>query len=211
MPDGSTLLLFAGAAIVLVVVPGPNLIYIVARSVGEGRAAGLASAFGVETGTLVHVAAAAAGVSALLASSATAFSVVKYAGAAYLVYLGVRALLARGEDGEVAPAQPAPLQKTFRQGMVVQLLNPKVALFFLAFLPQFVDPAGGPVALQILVLGAILTAIGLTVDVIYALAAGAAGARLRGRPGATRVQERASGVIYLVLGAAAAFSGGRRG
>jgi threonine/homoserine/homoserine lactone efflux protein len=203
MPDTSTLLVFGLAAVVLVAVPGPNLIYIVTRSVSEGRTAGLVSAAGVETGTLVHVAAAAVGVSALLASSAAAFAIVKYAGAAYLVYLGLRAL-SRKEDAPSPQIDRAPHARIYRQALLVQLLNPKVAIFFLSFLPQFIDPARGQVTLQILVLGSLLTAIGLLSDVVYAIAASAVGAWLSARSGFERTQRRISGVVYIGLGAAAA-------
>jgi threonine/homoserine/homoserine lactone efflux protein len=179
MPEPGTLAVFALAALALVALPGPNLLYITARSLAEGRRAGLVSVLGIETGTLVHVTAAAVGVSALLASSAVAFGVVRYAGAAYLIYLGVRALLARQPQERTPSAVPAraPLARVYRQAVLVQLLNPKVALFFLAFLPQFVDPARGAVAVQTLVLGAIVATIGVTVSSLWALAADAAGAR----------------------------------
>jgi threonine/homoserine/homoserine lactone efflux protein len=211
MPELSTLLLFAAASIVLIAIPGPNHIYIVARSVSQGRGAGLASALGVETGTLVHVGAAAAGLSAVIASSATAFNVVRYLGAAYLVFLGIRALLRR--DGDEAPeaVQAAPLRRTFAEGVMVNVLNPKVALFFLAFLPQFIDPERGPVAVQTLVLGAVIFVLALASDLIYALAASALGSRLRRRAGFNRVQRRVTGGVYVALGAVAALSGGRRG
>jgi threonine/homoserine/homoserine lactone efflux protein len=142
MPDLPSLLLFAGSAATLVLVPGPNLIYIVTRSVEAGRRAGFASMLGVETGTMVHVAAAAFGLSALLASSAVAFEIVKYAGVAYLVYLGVRALRSRDHEAD-SPATETGMRRTYAEGVLVNVLNPKVSLFFLAFLPQFVDPAGG--------------------------------------------------------------------
>lgn len=215
MPEPATLLVFALAALALIAVPGPNLIYITARSISQGRRAGLVSVLGVETGTLVHVAAAAAGLSALLASSAVAFALVKYAGAAYLVYLGVRTLLAGDDDeGEAAGMRGDPdvsLWRTYRQAVVVQLLNPKVALFFLAFLPQFVDPARGSAAFQVLVLGAVVAVLGVTVSSLYALAAGAAGRRLRARGGGfARGQRYVTGAVYLGLGAAAALTGHRR-
>ena len=210
MPELSTLLVFAGAGLLLIAVPGPNLIYIAARSLGDGRRAGLVSALGVETGTLLHVAAAAAGLSALVASSATAFAAVKYLGAAYLVYLGLRALLRREAPAATERPDSAPLWPTYRQGVVVQVLNPKVALFFLAFLPQFVDPARGSIAGQILVLGAVLTALGLLVDSLYAVAAGAIGARTRRRAGGARFGRRLTAAVYLALGATAAFSGSSR-
>lgn len=210
MPDLPTLLVFALAAVALIAVPGPNLIYIAARSLSGGRRAGLASALGVETGTLVHVAAAAAGLSALLASSAVAFNVVKYLGAAYLVYLGVRTLLSRESEVTEEGPGPASLGRTYRQAVLVQLLNPKVALFFLALLPQFVDPARGPIATQILVLGVVLAVLGLCISSLYAVAVAAAGGRLRGRAGLVRNQRYLTGAVYLSLGAAAALTGGRR-
>ena len=206
MPEPGTLLLFALSALVLIAVPGPNLLYIVTRSASEGRRAGLASVFGVETGTLVHIAAAAAGLSALLASSAVAFDAVRYAGAAYLAWLGVRTLRGRGRGAEpdgLAPAA-ASLAAAYRQGVLVQVLNPKVALFFLALLPQFLDPAAGPLATQVLVLGTVLAVLGSAVGTLYALAAGAAGVWLRARRGVLR---RVSGVVYLALGAAAVLGG----
>jgi threonine/homoserine/homoserine lactone efflux protein len=210
MPDPSTLLLFVASVLALVLVPGPNLIYIVTRGVDQGLRAAVASALGVETATLVHVMAAAAGVSALLASSAAAFEVVRYAGAAYLAYLGVRTLLTRAEAGEDGPSRPAGGARVFAEGFVVNLLNPKVALFFLAFLPQFVDPGAGPTSLQILALGALFLAIALPLDLLYALGAGSIGARLRGRPALLRGRRWVTGTLYLALAAAAVLAGGRR-
>ena len=211
MPEPSTLAVFALAALALIAVPGPNIIYITTRSLADGRRAGMVSVLGVETGTLIHVAAAAAGLSALLASSAAAFAVVKYAGAAYLVWLGVRTLLARepAEQGRDVPA-PVPLGRVYRQALLVQLLNPKVALFFLAFLPQFVDPDRGAAALQILVLGAVVAGLGITISSIYALVADTAGRSLRERrPGFARGQRYLTAAVYLALGAAAALTGDR--
>jgi threonine/homoserine/homoserine lactone efflux protein len=210
MPEPTTLLVFAAAAAALVAVPGPNLVYIATRSVSQGRRSGLASALGIETGTLVHVAAAAAGLSALLASSALAFAVVRYAGAAYLVFLGVRALVRNDAHEAMAAAPPVSLGRAYADGVVVQLLNPKVALFFLAFLPQFADPARGPVAPQILVLGAVLAVLGFIIDVLYALAAGAAGGWLRTRPAVLHRQRYVTGTVYLALGATAALTGDSR-
>jgi threonine/homoserine/homoserine lactone efflux protein len=204
MPDTTTVLLFAAATLALVAIPGPNLLYIASRSVAHGPRAGCASALGVEAGTLVHIGAATVGLSALIASSATAFSALKYLGAAYLLYLGARTLISRrGAAGTPAPAA-APLTRAFAQGMLVNVLNPKVALFFLAFLPQFVDPDRGPVWMQVLVLGAILGAFGFAMDCLYAVVSAAAAGRLRGRGGG-----KVTGGVYLVLGAAAALTGGR--
>ncbi len=210
MPDPATLLVFAAAAIALIAVPGPNLLYIGARSMSEGRRAGLVSVLGGESGTLLHVAAAAAGLSALVASSGVAFAFVKYAGAAYLIYLGVRTLLADDPPADAGPAAPVSLARAYCQGVLVQLLNPKVALFFLAFLPQFVDPERGSVATQILVLGSVVAILGVTISSLYAVAAGAAGAQLRERSGFARRQRQLSGAVYLALGAAAALTGHRR-
>jgi threonine/homoserine/homoserine lactone efflux protein len=207
MPDASTFLLFAAASLAFLVVPGPSVIYIVTRSLVHGRRGGLTSALGVQAGGLVHVIAATVGVSALIASSATAFTAVKYAGAAYLVFLGVRRLLARDEHAPDAPLPSAPAARLFWQGAVVNVLNPKTALFFLAFLPQFVDPAAGAVAPQMLVLGTLLVAIGTLSDGTYALLAAGAGRRVREAAGARRVLDRFSGGVFVGLGVVAALAG----
>jgi threonine/homoserine/homoserine lactone efflux protein len=204
VPEPATAL-FVLSAVTLIAVPGPNLIYIVTRGVGQGRRAGLVSALGIETGTVVHVAAAAVGLSALIASSATAFEIVKYAGTAYLLYLGIRTLAAGDDPGEAASGRRAGLGRVYAQGVLVNVLNPKVALFFLAFLPQFVDRGQGGATAQILVLGGVFFAIGLVLDMLYVLAASLLGRRLRRRPGLVR---RLSGGIYIALAAAAV--GGRR-
>jgi threonine/homoserine/homoserine lactone efflux protein len=208
VPDPATLGLFALAAIALIAIPGPNAIYISARSLSQGRAAGVASALGVEAGTLLHVAAAAAGLSALIASSDFAFDAIRYLGVADLLYLGIRAL--RGEPHRTTPgAGRSSLPRAFSEGLLVNVLNPKVALFFLAFLPQFTDPADGSVAAQTLVLGAVFFAIALAMDLVYALAPSAIGARVPWGSDAARRRERLTGGIYLVLGALAAVAGGR--
>ena len=202
MPETTTLMLFLAAAVALVVIPGPNLIYIATRSVTQGPRAGFASALGVEAGTLVHIGAAAAGLSALIASSATAFSVLKYLGAAYLLYLAARTLLSRnGAEPSAPEPADAPLHRAFAEGMLVNVLNPKVALFFLAFLPQFIAPARGGTAVQTLVLGAVFFAVALVMDLLYVVAAGALGRRLRGKGGAGRRQRHVTAGIYLALGA----------
>jgi threonine/homoserine/homoserine lactone efflux protein len=203
MPDLATLLLFAASVATLVLIPGPNLVYIVTRSVEAGRRAGLASILGVEIGTMIHVAAAAFGLSALLASSATAFEIVKYAGVAYLVYLGVRALRA-GKEPELQVTR-AGMRRTVAEGMLVNVLNPKVSLFFLAFLPQFVDPDKGSAVSQILVLGVVFIAIAATLDLLFVLAAGLVSKRLAGSGG-----RRLAGGVYIALATLAAATGGRR-
>jgi threonine/homoserine/homoserine lactone efflux protein len=201
VPDSDTLALFAAAALALLVVPGPAVLYIVTQSAEHGRLAGLVSVAGVHLGTLVHVAAAAVGLSALIVSSAVAFSTVKYAGAAYLIYLGVRRLLVR-EPAPDLPARAGTLNSLFWQGAVVNVLNPKTALFFLAFLPQFVDPSA-TVWTQIVVFGVSFVLLGFASDGLYALAAGTVGGFVRGR---RRAMRYASGSVYVGLGAATALA-----
>jgi threonine/homoserine/homoserine lactone efflux protein len=194
-----------------VIIPGPNHIYIVTRSIAQGRRVGLASAFGVETGTLVHITAAAVGLSALIASSAAAFNIVRYLGAAYLVFLGLRALLRdHGAQLEDGATRTGSARRAYVDGILVNVLNPKVALFFLAFLPQFVDRSRGATSTQILVLGLVVFVIATTSDIVYALAAGALGSWLRGRPAFVRCQRYLTGGIYLGLAAVATLAGGER-
>ena len=201
-----TLALFTAAALALVIVPGPNVLYITARSVSEGRRSGVVSALGVETGTLVHVTVAAAGLSYLVAQSAVAFAAVKYAGAAYLIYLGVRTLLTpAGPDTAAEP--PRGLRRVYVEGLVVNVFNPKVILFFLALLPQFVDRAAGDVPAQVMLLGLVLFALGVITDMTYALGAGSLGVWLRGRPSFARRRRYVTGAVYLALGLTAAFAG----
>ena len=203
VPSIETIALFSVAAVALAVVPGPAVTYIVTQSVDKGRRAGLVSALGVASGGLVHVAAATVGLSALIASSATAFTVVKLVGATYLIVVGIRRIRSRDEETTQA-AQPAPLQKLYAQGLVVNVLNPKTALFFLAFLPQFVDPALGSVALQIATLGCLFVLIALCSDAGYALAADALAGRLRRNGAAARIRRYVSGGIFIALGVSAA-------
>jgi threonine/homoserine/homoserine lactone efflux protein len=205
MPETRTVALFALAAVTLIAIPGPNAIYIAARSLSQGRAAGVPSALGVEAGTLVHIGAAVAGLSAIIASSDLAFEAIRYLGVAYLVHLGIRAWHA--ESGKVtAHAGKRSFRRVIAEGLLVNVLNPKVALFFLAFLPQFTDPGRGPVALQTLTLGAVFFGTALAMDLIYALAASSIGARVPWGSDATRRRERVTGAIYLTL---AAVAGGR--
>ena len=208
MPDASTFLLFVAAALAFLAIPGPSVFYIVTRSLAQGRRAGVTSMLGVQAGGLVHVAAAAFGVSALIASSAEAFTVVKYAGAAYLVLLGARKLVGSDDDqDELEPAGPSSPKHLFWHGVIVNVLNPKTALFFLAFLPQFVDPSAGPVAPQMLVLGTLLVGLGVISDGTYALLAAGAGRRLRSAAATRRVLERVSGGVFVGLGVVAALAG----
>ena len=201
-PDSTHLWLFSLAALALLAIPGPAVLYIVVQSAEQGRRAGLASVAGVHLGTLVHVAAASIGLSALIVASATAFTAVKYAGAAYLVLLGIRKLAERDQE-EALSRSPDLLRRAFLRGVVVNVLNPKTALFFLAFLPQFVDPDRGGVWSQALVLGLAFGVLGLISDSLYALAAGTVGGLLRRRRRALRY---GSGAVYIGLGAVAALA-----
>ncbi len=207
MPDWTTLSLFIAAASILVFIPGPNTLYIIARSVQQGRAAGTVSSLGVQVGTLFHVAAAAFGLSALLLSSALAFDIVKYAGAAYLIYLGVKTLLTKEKIEPTEEIKRGSLSRVFFQGVIVNVLNPKTALFFFAFLPQFIDATRGAVAMQIVLLGMILVFLGILSDTVYALAAGSIGNRLRGSIRFLRAQRYFAGSVYIGLGAATALTG----
>jgi threonine/homoserine/homoserine lactone efflux protein len=199
VPSLITLLLFAASALVLLAVPGPSVLYVVARTVEQGRTAGLVSVLGLETGALLHVAAAAVGLSALVASSPTAFGALRYGGAAYLLWLGVRTLR-RNRAGAPAALVPAAHGRLFRDGVLVDLLNPKTALFFLAFLPGFVHEGHGPVALQAVALGLVFVALAALTDGAYALVAARVSRRARrGGEGGRRVA-RASAGTYGVLG-----------
>jgi threonine/homoserine/homoserine lactone efflux protein len=209
MPDATTFGLFVAAALALLLMPGPAVIYVVTRSVDQGRPAGLASVLGVGIGSLVHIAFAAVGLSALLASSAAAFGVVKWLGAAYLIWLGLQRLLTRGEDAPAA-VEPDHLSRIFLQGVVVNVLNPKTALFLLAFLPQFVDPSRGPVWIQVSVLGLTLASLGLLTDGLYALLGGTAADWLRQRSESVslrRMRRYVPGGVYIALGVVTMVSG----
>jgi threonine/homoserine/homoserine lactone efflux protein len=207
MPEPATFGLFAVAALALLVVPGPSVVYIITRSASQGRRAGLVSVLGIHTGSIVHVVAAATGLSALLLASATTFEVVKLAGAAYLLGLGLTRLFAAGVTEERAAALPASLHRVYRQGVVVNVLNPKTALFFVAFLPQFVDPGRGPIAMQVVVLGLCFITLGLLSDSAYAVLAGTLAPRLRHRrPGRSRRGQRVSGAVFVALGVFAALA-----
>ena len=209
MPTLSTVLLFATAAVALLLVPGPAVLYIVTRSIDQGRRAGLVSVLGIHVGSMVHVAAATLGISAVLVTSATAFTAVKLAGAAYLIGIGLRRLFGPIEDDD-PELVPSSLRRTFAQGVVVNVLNPKTALFFFAFLPQFIDPSRGSAAGQTALLGVCFIAIGSVTDSCYALLAGALGGRLRANPTFVRRRQRISGGIYVGLGLTAALATGPR-
>ena len=207
IPDPASLAVFVVAALALLVVPGPAVIYVVARSIQQGRRAGLASVLGIHVGTLVHIAAATLGLSALVVSSAVAFTAVKIAGAVYLVGLGLWTLFSRRAETEIALGGERNLRRAFAQGIVVNVLNPKTALFFLAFLPQFVDPNAPHPAVQIAFLGVLFALLGLVTDSIWALAAGTAGGVLRRSRRFARGQRYVTGTVYVGLGVATAFAG----
>jgi threonine/homoserine/homoserine lactone efflux protein len=199
-PDAGTLLLFMTAALALNVTPGPDMLYVIARSVGEGRTAGIISSLGIAAGCLVHTLAVALGLAGLLRAVPVAFEIVKWLGAAYLVWLGVRALRTQGVASRHAAVVPASNAAIFRQGMLTNVLNPKVALFFLAFLPQFVDAERGPVALQLLSLGLLFNVSGTLVNILVAVLASGAGAWSRRRFGESPLMRRVTGLLFIGLG-----------
>ncbi|MGE7391124.1 LysE family translocator [Streptomyces sp. NPDC004126] len=207
--ETSTLLGFAAASAALILLPGPNLVLIVTRAAAQGRRAGLATAAGVETATLAHLAIALSGVAQLVARSPAAFAVLKYAGAAYLLHLGVRALrrgpAALAADGAGVPVR---LGRAYAEGLLVNLLNPKVTLFFLAFFPQFVSPGTADPQARMRLLGAVFLALGALADVVYACSGGAVGRWLGRSPRVLARQHWAVGGVYLVLAALAALPGG---
>jgi threonine/homoserine/homoserine lactone efflux protein len=206
-----TLFVFSLAALAILAVPGPAVVYIVTRSIHQGRGAGLASVLGIHVGTLVHLTAATVGLSAILVSSATAFTVVKALGAIYLIVVGIRTLLGRADEADTDPQRPPRRRRRdFAEGVVVNVLNPKTALFFLAFLPQFVDPKQGQAWEQILVLGLTFMLLGLITDSMWALAAGTAGETLRKSRRWARVQRYVSGSVFVGLGVVTALTGSHR-
>lgn len=210
MPDVSTLMLFSGAALALLLIPGPAVLYIVARSASQGRRAGLISVAGIHVGTLAHIAAAVLGLSAIVLASATAFTVVKYAGAAYLVFLGISAIRRRGgfvePAGEANPRSRSP-RRIFTDAVVLNILNPKTAVFFLAFVPQFVDVDAGNAGTQVVALGLLFIALGVVTDGIYAVVGGWLGGHLRRSALVARRSETTAGAIYVGLGITTALAG----
>ena len=211
IPGGANLGLFVSAALVLLLIPGPAVLYIFARSVEQGRFAGLVSMLGIHAATLAHIAAAALGLSAILASSAVAFGIVKYAGAAYLIWLGLRKIFGgSGTAGVAVEPRDHGYFRLFRDGFVVNLFNPKTALFFLAFLPQFVDVSRGHLAMQVAFLGLVFTGLGMVTDGCYALAAGTAGDWLKKSRGYLHFERYVSGALFVGLGLTAALAGNDR-
>lgn len=197
---------FLLAALILLLTPGPAVLYIIARSMDQGRLAGFVSVLSIESGNSVHVLAATLGLSAILMSSALAFTVVKYLGAAYLVYLGIRRLLSKHQEHEIARVQKQSLGRIYSQGVLVAILNPKTALFFLAFLPQFVDTSAGIVSLQLLTLGGLFVTMAIVTDSMYALLASTAGNWLKKSQSFLRMNRYVVGSVYIGLGVTAALS-----
>jgi threonine/homoserine/homoserine lactone efflux protein len=210
MPEISQVYIFAGASLALLLMPGPAVLYILARSVSQGRTAGLVSVLAIETANSCHATAAALGLSAILLSSALAFNVVKYLGAVYLIYLGIRKLAAREEDHPQTMNEPQSLWRIYSQGVIVNLLNPKVALFFFAFLPQFVNVHSGHTTTQILTLGALFVGMAIITDSLYAILGGSIAQRLKGNRRFLKGQRYFSGLIYVGLGITTALSGSHK-
>lgn len=203
LPEPAALLLFMAATLGLNITPGPDMIYVFTNSVGRGRTAGLVSALSIGAGCIVHTVAAALGLSAILMSSPMAYDAVRYAGAAYLLFLGIKAFRAKTSPILVAGKQMEPerLSRVFWQGVTTSVLNPKVGLFFLAFIPQFVDPSRGSVGLQFLALGTLFNISGTIVNALVAVAAGSAGEWMGNRPGFSRAQRWFTGGMFVALGA----------
>ena len=208
MPAVHTLLVFSLVTIVFVAIPGPSNLYVLGRGLQSGTRAAVAGAAGCGSGAMVYVAATAAGLSALIASSQVLFAALHFAGAAYLCWLGIAVW--RSADDVAAPAaagRPASPLRSYRQGLLVELGNPKVALFFLALFPQFIHDAAGPAALQVLVLGAVFVTVGFASDCVYAIGSGRLRAWLVRKPGRLGRQQRATGILYVGLGLWAALAG----
>ena len=208
MPDTHSLLLFLAAGLALNFTPGPDMLYVAARGASEGTAAGIVSALGIGAGTLVHITLVSLGLAALLAAVPLAYAVVRIGGAAYLIYLGVRALRSKSSL-TLQHVEPAPLRTIFRQGVITNVLNPKVALFFLAFLPQFVDPSRGNPALQVVALGLLFDTTGTIVNLGVALGSSRAAASLRRNTRAGDVLQKITGALFIGLGVRLAIAGRR--
>jgi threonine/homoserine/homoserine lactone efflux protein len=204
VPSPSTYAVFLATAVALLAIPGPAVLYVVTRSIEMGRAGGIASVAGITTGTVVHISLAAAGLSSLILASTAAFDAVRYVGAAYLVFLGLRRLLNRRPEEALDEPLPRTRRRAYAQGVFVNLTNPKTIVFVFAFLPQFVDPGSGRVWLQVLVLGLSLAALGFTSDSLYALAAGTVADRLRGSSTAAHFERWFGGGVLVGLGVLAA-------
>lgn len=206
----SQLSLFIAASLALLLVPGPAVLYITARSANQGRLAGIVSVLAIETANFLQAVAATLGLSAILLSSALAFDLVKYLGAGYLIYLGIRKLLAPDEKTESGEIKSESLSRIYWQGFLINLLNPKTALFFFAFLPQFVNPARGNVTAQTLLLGVVFVSLAIVTDSLYALLASSLADRLRGNRHYMKGQRYFAGFVYVGLGITTALTGSKK-
>jgi threonine/homoserine/homoserine lactone efflux protein len=205
MIDGNTLATYVVVVLGLFLIPGPAVLLTLARASSGGRRIGVATGLGIATGDLVHAVMATFGLSAVLMTSALAFSIVKYAGVAYLIYLGIRAFLERAHDLALPSVRAVHAGRAYREAMFSELLNPKTALFFLAFLPQFVHPQNGPAVAQLALLGIVFVVMSAAYTSLIALSAGSLGGWLRRHPGIGRWQGKVVGTIYLGLGIRLAF------
>jgi threonine/homoserine/homoserine lactone efflux protein len=209
MFESSQLYLFLIASLALLITPGPAVLYIVARSMNQGRMAGFVSVLGVETANFFHASAAALGLSAILVSSALAFDIVKYLGAAYLIYLGIRKIMSREGEAQAEVSKQESLPRIYTQGFVVNIFNPKTALFFFAFLPQFVNTSAGNVTLQMFLLGIMFVILALITDGCYAFVSSSIASQLKDNQSFTRNQRYFTGLIYIGLGVVTVFTGSR--
>lgn len=200
MIDLTTLIAYVAIVLGFVFIPGPATLLTVARATSSGTKVGIATGAGIAAGDMIHTVTAIVGISAIIAASALLFSIIKYAGAAYLVYLGIRAILEKASTDGVSGSLPINAGKAFRQAVLTEVLNPKTALFFLAFLPQFVRPENGSVAVQLAVLGAIFVLLGLVSTVAFAVGAGGLGNFLRRNPAVLKWQGKVVGSVYCALG-----------
>jgi threonine/homoserine/homoserine lactone efflux protein len=211
MPDGAIIIPFLLATLVLLLIPGPAVAYIVTRSLDQGPSAGLVSVLGLGLGTMLQVLAVSLGISAVILASATAFTVLKYLGALYLVYLGIQRLRERETPFTGASnGERSNTSRIFLQGVLVNLLNPKIAIFILAFFPQFIDPIQGAYMEQVLFLGTLFVGLGLLTDSLYALLAGYASLRFTRVGSLGKLPRYAAGSVYIGLGVATAVSGFRK-
>ena len=206
MLSPENIILFTSAGILLNLTPGPDMIYTATRSASQGRNAGIVSALGIGTGTIFHILAAALGLSAILMYSAAAYETIKWIGAAYLIYLGVKSILDRNKNIDSQSINKDSLKKIYAQGVITNILNPKVALFFLAFLPQFIDTSTGNVTLQILLLGFIFDTTGTIINCLVALFFGKLGGLLNRSQKIKRIQSWFTGTVYIGLGVTLALS-----
>ncbi|MEH6631186.1 MAG: LysE family translocator [Halopseudomonas aestusnigri] len=209
MPDSSTFIAFVAASVLIQLIPGPGFLYIFARSINQGRVAGLLSAVGLVAGTLVHVFLAMIGLSAVLMASSEAFTLIKLAGATYLIYLGLKALISKTSPIKLSHSEYSTLSRVFIDGIIVSVFNPKVAIFFLAFLPQFVVAEAGSISTQFLILGLTFSGLALLIDGAFALLSDLLRRQLKPSVLSGHVPRVFSGIVFIGLGIATALMGRR--